>query len=361
MKRKSAALYDPYLDTLGGGERHILSILKVLDEAGYEINIYWDQDLNDKFNERFGFRFINKINFLPNIFKSRDSLKKIIALKNTTLFFYITDGSYFFSSAKKNYIFCMVPNQKLYPHSVLDKLKTKNFDFIANSLFTKNWLSRWGVESELIYPFIDKKFFVSDIKKLQKDKIILSVGRFFGQLHSKQQLKLINWFNKMKQKDSLYKNFSLIIAGGLKEEDKSYFKELQSNIKQGQDISLLTNLPLQKLLDLYHKSLIYVHMTGFGVDDKKNPELVEHLGLTPLEAMAGGCITFCYDSGGPKELIKDQVNGFLFKSDDELEVKMGKVLTTPDLQSQIQKEAYKFVSQEFSYETFRQRVKNVIL
>ena len=34
---KRAALYDPYLDILGGGEKHILSILKVLEDEGYEI------------------------------------------------------------------------------------------------------------------------------------------------------------------------------------------------------------------------------------------------------------------------------------------------------------------------------------
>ncbi len=40
MKRKKAALYDPFLDVMGGGEKHILSILKVLEEKGFEIHIF---------------------------------------------------------------------------------------------------------------------------------------------------------------------------------------------------------------------------------------------------------------------------------------------------------------------------------
>ncbi|EKE14265.1 MAG: hypothetical protein ACD_12C00601G0004, partial [uncultured bacterium] len=35
-KSKRIALYDPYLSTLGGGEKHILSILDVFAEQGYE-------------------------------------------------------------------------------------------------------------------------------------------------------------------------------------------------------------------------------------------------------------------------------------------------------------------------------------
>ena len=44
-KIKRVALYNPYLDTLGGGEKHILSILDVFAEQGYEINIFWDKNL----------------------------------------------------------------------------------------------------------------------------------------------------------------------------------------------------------------------------------------------------------------------------------------------------------------------------
>ena len=63
MKRKKAALYNPDLDILGGGEKHILSILRVLEDEGYEINIFWDKDLTNEIKTNFKLEFGHKINF----------------------------------------------------------------------------------------------------------------------------------------------------------------------------------------------------------------------------------------------------------------------------------------------------------
>ena len=359
--RKQAALYDPYLDTLGGGEKHILSILKVLEDEGYQINVFWDKNLQPQIENRFRLQFVNQIKFLPNIFAKQNSIGKLVTLKGFDIFFYVTDGSYFFSSAKKNFAFCMIPDKNLYKRSLINKLKTLNYRFITNSLFTQNWLNRWGVKSDVIYPYINKDFIDLKVNELKKENIILSIGRFYSHLHSKKQSILINMFNKLKQSNPMFKNFKLIMAGGLKEEDKRYFSKLQLTVKNSPDTLLKTNLPYDKLLELYKKSLIYVHMTGFGVDENKNPEQVEHLGIAPLEAMVSGCLTFCYSAGGPKEIIKDGENGFLFKTQEELSNKLSPVLLNPALQARIKNRAKQFVQDNFSYETFKKKIKEVIL
>ncbi len=51
---KKACLYDPYLDTLGGGELHVLSIMQVLDSFGYEVSIFWDKDLTKQIEKKWG-------------------------------------------------------------------------------------------------------------------------------------------------------------------------------------------------------------------------------------------------------------------------------------------------------------------
>jgi len=358
---KRAALYDPYLDTLGGGEKHILSILKVLEDEGYQINVFWDKNLQPQIENRFRLQFVNQIKFLPNIFVKQNSIGKLVTLKGFDIFFYVTDGSYFFSSAKKNFVFCMIPDKNLYKRSLINKLKTLNYRFITNSLFTQNWLNKWGVKSGVIYPYINKDFIDLKVNELKKENIILSIGRFYSHLHSKKQSILINMFNKLKQSNPMFKNFRLIMAGGLKEEDKRYFSKLQLTVKNSPDTLLKTNLPYDKLLELYKKSLIYIHMTGFGVDENKNPEQVEHLGIAPLEAMVSGCLTFCYSAGGPKEIIKDGENGFLFKTQEELSKKLPPVLLNPALQARIKNRAKQFVQDNFSYETFKKKVKEVIL
>ncbi len=363
MKRKLiAALYDPYLDTLGGGEKHILSILKVLDDEGYEICIFWNKNLQSEIQQRFGLQYVNRLNFLPNIFTtSKPPINTWLTLRNFDFFLYVTNGSYFFSSAKRNFIFCMVPQRNLYQMNIINKLKTLNYKFITNSNFTQKWLNMWGITSHVIYPYVNSELIDIKVQNLKKEKIILTIGRFFGHLHSKKQSILISLFKQIKQTYPQFKNFKLIIAGGLKEEDKQYLSKLSSLVNDRLDIALETNFGYNRLIDLYRKSLFYVHFTGYGTDENVHPDQVEHLGIAPIEAMAGGCVVFCYNAGGPKEIIANGQNGFLFSNEKELVSNMLVVLDNQNLQKQIQLQAQKFVKDRFSYGVFKKRVKEVLL
>ncbi len=362
MKKRLAALYDPYLDVLGGGEKHILSILKVLEDENYDINIFWDSNLQDDFKVQLDLSFKYLITFRPNIFKQKTSLiKKFFVLKQFDYFFYLTDGSYFFSAARNNFVFCFVPKKDLYNMSLINKLKTNNWKFLVNSNFTKKWLTKWGVEASVLYLYLDDNFLKIDLAQLNKEKIILSVGRFFTHLHAKKHDLIIKLFKKIKNKHPEMKDFKLILAGGLKKEDQDYFNRLKKLIDKDPSITLEANLPYNQLLNLYKKSLVYWHFAGFGIDEDKNPELVEHLGITPLEAMASGCLTFVYNAGGPKELIKDGENGFIFQNETELFKKTLNILKNQALQNEIQKNAKKYVAENFSYKVFSQKVKELIL
>jgi len=365
--RKTAALYDPYLDTLGGGEKYILSILKVLSEEDFEINIFWDKDLTSEIKNRLSLQFNIKLEFLPNIFRKSSPLSfvnKLTALKKFDYFFYMTDGSYFFSSAKKNFVYVMIPQKELVNMNIINRLKTNNYIFITHSKFTQNWLKKWGIKSELIYPYIDigKPSFVRDFvgTTAGKQKIILSVGRFFKHLHSKRQDLVINFFQLLK-KQPAFKDFKLVLAGGLKKEDEEYFNEIKKSAGDNPSIVFKPNITFNELDKLYELSTYYWHLTGYGVDEDKQPELVEHLGITPLEAMASGCITFCYQAGGPKEIINDGVNGFLFKTGDELIQKMLKAINNINLQNKIRSSAVQFVKDNFSYQSFKDKVTKIIL
>lgn len=361
IKIKRAALYDPFLDTLGGGEKHILSILKVLEDEGYEINIFWDKNLQKQIENRFSLRFNQNFKFLPNIFKSKNTLWTLKTLRTFDYFFYVTDGSYFFSSAKKNLVFSMVPDHKLYNLNFINRLKLKNYRFIANSQFTQNHLGKLGIKSEVIYPYIEKEFMKTASLNGKKENIILSVGRFYGHLHAKQHSKIINLFNKLHYSIPQFKNFKLILAGGVKQEDKDYLNNLQQQIRQNSNIVISTNIGYSELLELYQKSKIYLHFTGFGIDEKIHPEQVEHLGITVLEAMASGCLTFAYNSGGVKEIINDEINGYLFKTESELNAKLDAVLKDPEKQIQVRKNALQTINNKFGYDNFKNRIREVII
>jgi glycosyltransferase involved in cell wall biosynthesis len=282
-------------------------------------------------------------------------------LSKFDIFFYVTDGSYFFSTAKKNFSFCMVPQASLYKMTLMNKFKMLNYKFIANSNFTKYWLNKWNIHAKVIYPFINKDLIDLEVNKINKDKIILTVGRFFSHLHSKRQSEIIKLFTKLKQKYPMFKDFKLIITGGLKKQDEAYFNQLKLLTVNNPDIYLHANPSYEYLINLYKKSLIYLHFTGYGLEEKKHPDQVEHLGISPLEAMTCGCITFCYNAGGPKELIKNGRNGFLFNSEKELIKQVQMVLTNIALQKNIQIDAKKYITQNFSYAVFTERVRKEIL
>ena len=104
---------------------------------------------------------------------------------------------------------------------------------------------------------------------------------------------------------------------------------------------------------------MYWHFTGYGVDSSIHPEQVEHLGMTPLEAMASRTVPFCFNAGGPRELIESGKNGFLFNSPEELLQQTTYFLNTPTLQSQMGEAAYQFAHRLFRYNQFTQHVKKV--
>ncbi len=368
MKKRSlkkAALYDPYLDILGGGEEHILSILQVMADNGYEINIFWNKNLLKQIKKRFSLHCFQSIKFLPNIFHHKKSLfstlKTLSTLKKFDYFFYVTDGSYFFSSAKKNFIFAMVPNKKLYHLNILNRLKIANYKFIVNSKFTQKNLQKWGINSQVIYPYINDQLIETNVNQIKKQPIILSVGRFFGHLHSKKHHLIIKTYKKLKQKYSLFKNFKLILAGGMKEEDKEYFSRLEKLIGSDRSIILKPNVSFNELYQLYKLASFYWHFTGYGIDENKNPEQVEHLGIAPLQAMAAGCLTFCYNAGGPKEIIRNGENGFLFNNENQLINKAITIIQDKGKQNQIRLKAQKHIIENFSYPVISRQIEQIII
>lgn len=353
MKRKTVALFNPYLDTLGGGEKHVLSILQVLtNKADYHPVIFWDTDLTKDIEKKLDIRFKTEPVFKKNIFSGKGSfIDKVSALKDIDIFLYVTDGSYFFSSAKKNYVFCMVPKKELYSMSFINIVKTTNYRFISNSRFTQTFLSKQGIRSEMLYPYISQEYLTENPQK--KQDTILVVGRFFEHLHSKRQDKAIEAFRQLK-KSSQYNGYRLQLAGSVLPSDMPYLEKLKSMAKGDSSIEFYVNIPFEKMQQLYSRATYYWHFTGYEIDETIQPYAVEHLGITPLEAMASGAITCCYKAGGPKEIILDGKTGLLFSSTEELIKKMA--LLNVENRSRIQQNAQAFVRENFNYDIFATHV-----
>ena len=100
-------IYDPYLNTLGGGEKYVLSIAKYF-EKNNDVTIFWDRDLTKEINRKFSLELKNVV-FEKNIFKRNSLLAKFIVTIKYDLFFFVSDGSIPFLFAKKNFLIFQFP------------------------------------------------------------------------------------------------------------------------------------------------------------------------------------------------------------------------------------------------------------
>ncbi|KXK09112.1 MAG: hypothetical protein UZ21_OP11001000165 [Microgenomates bacterium OLB22] len=85
---------------------------------------------------------------------------------------------------KKNFVYSMYPSHSLYQMSLSNCLKWVNWDFISISTFTARYIDKWvGKRSSILNPYIEDDL-LAPINHKRKPTI-LNVGRFFGQLHTK--------------------------------------------------------------------------------------------------------------------------------------------------------------------------------
>ena len=149
-------IYDPYLDTLSGGEKYMLSIALCLQDD-HEVVIFWDkakeQEIRSKAKERFGFD-LEKIAFAPSLFsKSVSFLTRYNKSKDYDLLFYLSDGSLPVVACDLIVHF-QSPMLWLKGRSLKNRLKMRRIKtVICNSNFTKSYVDKiFGIESKIVYP-----------------------------------------------------------------------------------------------------------------------------------------------------------------------------------------------------------------
>ncbi len=339
-----AAIHNPYLDTLGGGERYTLSFARVLQSSGWKVDIAWnDPKIKSLLEERFGMD-LGGIGIVDDI-KRGDGYD---------LCFWVCDGSIPTLQSRKNILHFQVPFHGVGGKSLLNRMKLFRINkIVCNSEFTKKVVDReYGVNSVVVYPPVP----THDIKPKRKENIIMYVGRFSPLLQSKKQDVLIKAFKRLF--DGGLVDWKLVLAGGIELGVGDYLEKLKK-MSEGYPIEIMKSPDFKILKDLYGRARIFWSASGYGEDEKKFPEKVEHFGITPVEAMSAGAVPILYNAGGHKEIVKDGVNGFVWESTSSLISKTKKVISGRGVYTGLSKVA-KNDSQKFSYERFEKEILSLI-
>jgi glycosyltransferase involved in cell wall biosynthesis len=346
-------LYDPYLDTLGGGERYMLSAAAILSK-NHEVAIFWDDKSTLQQAEKKLNLDLAKVTTTKNIFTTQTSFhSRLLATSKYDVIIYLSDGSIPWLTAKKNILLFQFPVNwvKL---SLSNKAKLTRINrIICYSDFVKHYLDKtFHTSSVILSPPVE------DVANdsVKKENIILSVGRFTQGMNTKKQDVLIAAFKKLC--DEGLKNWKLIIAGSYLPEDHEFVESLEKSA-EGYPIEVEANVPYSTLVSFYQKAKIYWHAAGFGEDLKRYPERAEHFGITTVEAMGAGAVPIVINAGGQKEIVIEQQNGFLWDTLDELLQKTTQVINDKQLWTILSIKA-KSRSKDFSEEKFCSNLMKIV-
>ena len=349
------AIYDPYLDAFGGGEKYMMTAAQYLSES-HDVSILWDDSGDiEKNEERFGLD-LSKTTLAHNLFSSKTSLfKRLQQSKTYDALFYLSDGSIPVVSTKKLVIHLQFPIEWVHV-DVKTKLKLKRVHtVVVNSQFTKKFIDKkLGIASTVLYPPVMIK--KSDVTK---ENMILHVGRFMKTgvegVDYKKQYFLIDTFKKMV--DSGLKDWKFVIGASVKTADLAYFQKMQS-IAAGYPISFIINATNDELWKSYNSAKIYWHASGYGEDLDKHPERAEHFGISTVEAMGAGAVPIVIHAGGQKEIVQDTKNGFFWDTQDECIEKTKLIIHDEKLREKIQKQG-EIDAKQFGYEKFCESLKAI--
>lgn len=353
------AIYSPYLDTAGGGEKYMLTIAEILSQDN-EVDLLLDHHLQSldvkniisKMEQMHGLNLLNT-NLVPSPMSPKSSaFEKYLFLKKYDVLICNTDGSIFYSSAKRSFIHFQVPFENTNALGVKGKIKLSSWNqAIYNSQFTKKIIEKsWPITGVVIYPPVSTDLF----KQLKKKKQILTVGRFFSFDKLKKHQLMIDTFKEMVVNSNL-KGWSLHLAGGMDEGNKEYLEQLKKSAKDF-EIYFHPNISLKDLQKIYGESSIYWHAKGFGETD---PKTFEHFGITTVEAMAAGCVPVVVNLGGQTEIVEDKISGFLWDTIEEWKEKTIKLAENPKLRLRVSQQAIKR-SNIFDKKHFQEKIKKLV-
>ena len=148
-----------------------------------------------------------------------------------------------------------------------------------------------------ITPGVDRKIFIPDLS-VEKENIILSIGRIQEQKGQLQTIEFLNNFKKIQNDFKCY-----FVGGPSGKHGNEYLHELKQTIKDfnlDKHVEFLGDLPQTEIIELFKKAKLLIHTSKF-----------ETFGLVAIEANTMGVPVLTTNNGSLMEFIENNKNGYL--------------------------------------------------
>ena len=355
-----AAIFTPYLLTLGGGERVILTLASVLSRT-YAVQIVTIHPYSRLRLATMGQEF--SLDLSHCTLATHEDYRK-----GPKPDIWVTLGNHLYpplpGGGRRNWYLCQFPFPMDKGTLVSTRADLAGYDMIltyseyalahVNSRLRSEHITR--MRAEVLYPPVLPPFGDAAMKR----PMILSVGRFIARGHTKRHDALIDAFRSLFNRCGRAIEFHIVGSSFPTEGDMEYLAQLQASAADI-PVTFHVNANKEKLTGLYRDAMFYWHATGYGSATAEAPERAEHFGISIVEAMSAQCVALAFAAGGPCEIIRHAKTGFLFETLDELVDQTAALLSADrDDERQAIGRAASDAARRFSLDAFQERVEQLV-
>lgn len=348
--------YDPYLSILGGGEKYLLTILETAVRDGHEVWLMSPEPTDPTLWRRLG------VDVAPGQFdwKHVGQLSVTPATRGLDLFVALHNFLPPVSLAQRSVAVIQFPFRSVGHGGPLrrlgERVRLRSYDaWVVYSRFVEQHMrDRLGIEDALVIPPpVDTD--VGEAASGPKGRSLIAVGRFFPatDANNKKHGLMIEVFRRLRAE-----GWTLHLVGGAHDDDgtAAYLDDLREQAA-GLAVEFHPNASSEALDTLYGDAALFWHAAGHG---ETQPERQEHFGITTVEAMAHGCVPVVPDVGGQVEIVRDGVDGYLWRSTDELVDRTRELIADPARAAALRAAGVRS-AQRFAKDEFVRRVRAELL
>jgi GT2 family glycosyltransferase/tetratricopeptide (TPR) repeat protein/glycosyltransferase involved in cell wall biosynthesis len=338
-----AVVFSPFALSPGGGEKYIMTIASALSERFQTTMVFPEMHSISRFRmvaEDLGVAVANLRLMTWNEALRLPPPDLFVAMGNEIIPSVPAIG-------RRNFYHCQFPFPLDHVKRSENGQNISGYDqVIVNSNFTRKeverQLQKYGLPPlpvRVLYPpcwdgdiaariqtFRESRSTRAEGKRLE----ILNVGRFIRHGHNKRQdviLEIVKQLKAtMKERE---RHLSCTLLGGVYKSDESFYRGIAETGKAIGGITIGCNVERAEIDAAYRNADIYLHATGYEITEGYSPHVLEHFGISVVEAMSFGVIPLVYSAGGPKEIVEKIGIGAVFTDIGEAVDKLSAILEIP--------------------------------